>query len=292
MNSVDQVSTAISSALGAKPLWAKEIGGEVSYRIERFVCRAKNVSPHPLEQPVLITHFGGKKVLSYDSDKEVTSFPSVATFVPAGIRTNWCIQSSLDFAAVYLRGDTLDKLLHSGTHITDPVALTSPLCCSLTKEIAELLGGVVKPNQEGVVDDLHIQALSGALIWQLCYELNKPPEQRATQSFGGQFNYVQEALNYINANLGAPLHAEDIAAQVGLHQSHFRKVFLQVCGTTLHRYVLELRLDQARELLTTSGLSLVQISEQVGFSSQSHMATTFRKHFDVTPAEFRRLKRR
>jgi AraC-like DNA-binding protein len=58
-------------------------------------------------------------------------------------------------------------------------------------------------------------------------------------------------------------------------------------GAAPHRYVLERRVDRAKEMLRDTGTSLVEISLSLGFSSQSHFTNTFHRFVGATPGEFR-----
>jgi hypothetical protein len=155
VDTVEQASQTLAEILGSKPFWSREVSGVVSYRIDRFVCRGRNLTVAPLAQPVLVTQFRGKKVSLQEALEQVTSFPSVSTLIPAGTETSWAIQSSLDFAVVYFRGEALQQLQQNSDHLTEPAALTSPLCCSLTKELAELVAVTVKSGEETKVGDCH-----------------------------------------------------------------------------------------------------------------------------------------
>ena len=77
----------------------------------------------------------------------------------------------------------------------------------------------------------------------------------------------------------------------GLRQSYFRQIFQQTTGFTLHRYVMQLRLERARDLLSNSELSLAAIAAEAGFSNQSHMTSCFRSYYDITPALLRGQRR-
>ena len=64
-------------------------------------------------------------------------------------------------------------------------------------------------------------------------------------------------------------------------------MFKRTMGAAPHRYVLERRMDRAKEMLRSSGASLVDISLSLGFCSQSHFTNTFRRMVGATPGEFR-----
>lgn len=70
--------------------------------------------------------------------------------------------------------------------------------------------------------------------------------------------------------------------------AHFRRLFLDAMGTPPHRYILATRLEQARKPLATTSLPIAQISDECGFSSQSHFTACFRKAHASKPAGYRK----
>ena len=63
--------------------------------------------------------------------------------------------------------------------------------------------------------------------------------------------------------------------------------FKRTTGRTPHRYLTELRIAKACELLQNPHRSIVDVSLAVGFSSQSHLTTVFRRLMKTTPAAYR-----
>ncbi|WP_293876851.1 helix-turn-helix domain-containing protein [Sphingomonas sp. UBA978] len=80
---------------------------------------------------------------------------------------------------------------------------------------------------------------------------------------------------------------EALSAQAGLTPSHFCRVFKRATGATPHQYVMKARLDRARDLLGQSDLSVAQVAEMTGFTSQSHFTRAFRQYAGHTPSGWR-----
>jgi AraC family transcriptional regulator len=81
-----------------------------------------------------------------------------------------------------------------------------------------------------------------------------------------------------------------MASEVGMSVYHFARVFAELEGQPPHRYLLGVRLRQAAARLR-AGAGVTDTCFAVGFSSLSHFASTFRRHFGVRPSEAGRLKR-
>ena len=81
--------------------------------------------------------------------------------------------------------------------------------------------------------------------------------------------------------------AEDIAKRINISYSGFRKAFKEYVGTSPSKYMLELKLNEAKLLLSTTPQSVKQISFALNFDNQDYFATFFKKRTGLTPIEYR-----
>lgn len=100
---------------------------------------------------------------------------------------------------------------------------------------------------------------------------------------------VREICTYIRDHYESPLSSEEIASAVCLSEGHMRALFRRYMRMSPHQYLLEVRMEKAKELLGTSMLALNEIAERVGFEDVSYFIHTFRKREGMTPAVYRRL---
>jgi AraC family transcriptional regulator len=89
-------------------------------------------------------------------------------------------------------------------------------------------------------------------------------------------------------NLGADISVQDVADVVGLSCPHFTRLFRRSYDTSPHQYLMKLRVEKARELIsdTKNGLTLAEIAHEVGFCDQSHLTNVFKRHTGKTPGRF------
>ena len=99
-------------------------------------------------------------------------------------------------------------------------------------------------------------------------------------------------IEYMSANLADPLTLEGLAAEAGVSKFHFTRLFHAAVGMTPYVFLLELRLEAARTLLTGADLGLRDVAARCGFGRAAHFGTAFTKRFGMSPAAFRRLVRR
>ncbi|WP_373539000.1 helix-turn-helix transcriptional regulator [Chamaesiphon sp.] len=108
---------------------------------------------------------------------------------------------------------------------------------------------------------------------------------------GGLSNYsLKTAIAYINDNLDRHISLVEIAAIVKLSPHYFATLFKQSTGIAPHQYLTQCRIEKAKQYLAKPNLSIVQVSELVGFQSQSHFAKGFRQHAGITPKLYQQTR--
>lgn len=96
---------------------------------------------------------------------------------------------------------------------------------------------------------------------------------------------------FIETHLTANMTLADLAGVAGLSAFHFARAFKKTTGLTPYRYVIERRVDKARECLADTCLGLADVALACGFSSQQQFTTMFRKVTGMTPGAYRRALR-
>ena len=97
--------------------------------------------------------------------------------------------------------------------------------------------------------------------------------------------------DYIKANLDRDLSLEELANIAGFSVSHFKPLFRHAVGIPVHRYVVECRVERARQLLLRGNRSMSDIAVEAGFCHQTHMARCLRRVLGVNSAAIARLGR-
>jgi AraC family transcriptional regulator len=100
---------------------------------------------------------------------------------------------------------------------------------------------------------------------------------------------LKQAVDYMNAHLGEDISLADISTQLCISQYHFARLFKQSMGITPHAYLIQQRVDKARQLLRQTELTVLDIADQCGFANPSHLAKHFQKQTGITPRQFREL---
>jgi AraC family transcriptional regulator len=109
---------------------------------------------------------------------------------------------------------------------------------------------------------------------------------RILPSGGLTHHQARRVLDYIESNLGGQLTLTELARIADLSLHHFAHMFKRTIGVAPYRYVLERRVEWAKGMLRPARARLVDISLAVGFDSQSHFTSAFRRMVGATPTEF------
>ena len=79
-----------------------------------------------------------------------------------------------------------------------------------------------------------------------------------------------------------------MAEVAGLSQYYFSRSFKQVVGLSPRQYVIRQRVSAAKRLLAQSQCSVLEVSWQLGFSTQTQFTKFFQKHVGMSPTDYRR----
>jgi len=101
---------------------------------------------------------------------------------------------------------------------------------------------------------------------------------------------LKRAIEFVEANLAEPVSTADIASAIGLTRMHFAAQFRAATGLRPHEYMLRRRIERSQEMLIRTSMSVVDIALSVGFQSQSHFTSIFRRFVGQPPQAWRRSR--
>jgi len=101
---------------------------------------------------------------------------------------------------------------------------------------------------------------------------------------------IHLAKKYIEAHYVDPeLSLNEVAEQVNFSPSHLSVVFSRETGMTFKDYLINIRMEKAKELLRTTPLKSFEIASQIGYNDPHYFSYVFKKHTNLSPKQFRRL---
>ncbi len=101
---------------------------------------------------------------------------------------------------------------------------------------------------------------------------------------------VEIAIDYINENYMCKITLNDLSNLVHLSPIYFRQLFYDSTGMTPYDYILDKRIEKAKELLTMSNMPIVDIAINCGFTVQAYMGKVFRQITGYTPFKYRKMQ--
>lgn len=102
---------------------------------------------------------------------------------------------------------------------------------------------------------------------------------------------LKKVTAHVDGHLAEKITLAGLAAAVGLSRMYFAAQFRAATGLRPHEFVLRRRIERAKTLLTETDDALIDIALAVGFRTQAHFTTVFRRFANVPPSQWRKLRR-
>jgi len=222
--------------------------------------------------------------------------PGCVAVQPSGQSVRWSWDTRLSFSVMSLEPAFLDRVARQ---VFDLEPGDYQLLASAREQdsvISNIAGVLAREAlRADVGGKLYAESLANILAVHLLrnYSLrlgaaDGPDEDRPTEA-SHKPRAVADAIAYLQANFSRDIKLEDVAAAVHLSPFHLARQFKQVTGATPHQYLVQVRVNAARSLLSAGSgqRSLAEVASAVGFADQSHLTRQFKRHFGVTPSRLR-----
>ena len=100
---------------------------------------------------------------------------------------------------------------------------------------------------------------------------------------------VRLAQQYIQNHYQEPISLEEVSEKVGLSAAYFSVLFKREAGTGFAKYLMNVRMNEAKGLLRETNLPVSEICQRVGYHDIRYFTNTFKKIAGVKPVLFRKL---
>ncbi len=141
-------------------------------------------------------------------------------------------------------------------------------------------------ESEGVGGHLYIDAMIMALMAHLLRHYSACDYSFPTIVNGLPQRLLKQVLDYIHEHLGEDMTLVTLAAIAHMSPSYFSRLFKQSTGLSPHQYVIQCRINRAKQLLLQGKLSLAEIAYSLGFTHQSHLSHHFKRLVGLSPKAF------
>lgn len=100
-------------------------------------------------------------------------------------------------------------------------------------------------------------------------------------------NAILPAIRYIESNYQNPkLSNAELAEKCNISEVYFRKIFTETYKTTPKQFIVDIRINKAKQLLSDGFLNVGAVAEECGFSNQYHFCRLFKEKTGFTPTEY------
>jgi AraC family transcriptional regulator len=120
--------------------------------------------------------------------------------------------------------------------------------------------------------------------------LSHQPKTRRQHDGGLSQGALSRSIEMIAADLSDETSLEDLANEAGLTPWHFCRAFKQSTGLPPYQYLLALRMEKARHLLSFGTLPVADIAQLLGYQNSQSFARAFRRFAKISPLEYRRKR--
>jgi AraC family transcriptional regulator len=247
-----------------------------------------------VDDQLLILHLDGpvtvhRRVRNGESSRLIP--PGGLFIMPGGMDFGVRLGGTLQTLHLYLRRTLIEE-------VTQSIQAGDPKRLELLPSMADS-DPLLERLMLGVRDTLHdddpsalpyVDYLGRAIAARLIrgYSSSSPPT-RAPVRMGRV--HLNKVIDFMQANLGDSIDLPAIAGVAGLSPSHFAHQFRTAIGVAPHQYLMRLRTERAKRLLSDTDISLATIAFDCGFANQEHLTRIFKRGCGITPAAYRRARR-
>jgi AraC family transcriptional regulator len=210
------------------------------------------------------------------------------TVVPAGIPSRWRWRGFKGSFNVYL-GPALVARVAAEAFDLDPARLEVPPLDGLgLPQLKAVMRAVdVELTAGDAGGPLAAESLANLLAVQLIRHVRAPRRPQRGRDGVLPQGRLRAVVEYIEEHLDANPTLEQMAAVARLSVYHFARQFRHAKGLPPHQFVIQRRVERARQLLQAgTALSLAEVAAEVGFSDQSQFSRHFKRLLGVTPGRF------
>jgi AraC family transcriptional regulator len=257
-----------------------------------------SATPVALAQHTLMYHMGGSTSVAKVVDGRCVGTRSQhgsLTFSPRDERNEWVRGGVCEVMHVYLAPSLIDRYINE--HFPGAAIEIDPMFAVHDPWLQSYFALLQSEFETFAGDSKHPDALlltqSMALLVRhlVCWHSNLSRHARRRAVTGALHplapRHLARVLAYIDAHLDGEIALSDLAALVGVSNDHFIRGFRAATQRTPYAYLVERRLARAGDALKRTNLSIAEVARQAGFKSAPGFSNVFKKHYGMSPRQFR-----
>jgi AraC family transcriptional regulator len=198
--------------------------------------------------------------------------------------TNWDREVEFSVIAICptLLNQTTQELMQREIELIPQFSVDDPVIQQLALALKmEIQTGCMSGRLYG---ELLGTALAARLVQN--YAVSKPSLE--FKASGLAQSQLERVIDYMKANLAQDLSILDLATLTGMSESHFSRSFKQSVGIAPYQYLMQQRVERAKQLLKRQAISISEIALDCGFANQTHLTKVFRQMTGITPKAYQK----
>ncbi len=178
---------------------------------------------------------------------------------------------------VGFRGPSADELRDSGFHSPTTPFFPVGVQQSILSVFSDIFS--VVESQEP-----YYQFRAGALVMVLLAEILG--RARKAEQHSESEALVERAKFLMRENVYGTMSVDEVGEKLGVAQARFYESFKAYTGMTPYQYFIQLKINRAKELLASGGISVKEVAYRLGFDDQYYFSRLFKKKSGVAPSEW------
>lgn len=176
----------------------------------------------------------------------------------------------------------------------DPIRQTkNTIIISIALVTRAAVSGGLSPEIAYTLSDHYVQSVEACNTIPEIVEINDQMEEDFIQRVhrirqnSGLSNSIKKCCDYINYHIDQNISVQEVAEYVGYTNYYLGKKFLKEMGCTVKQYIRNGKIERAQHLLRSGGHTVQEVSEVLGYISQSYFTKQFKEVTGITPSAFK-----
>ncbi|MBE7636585.1 helix-turn-helix domain-containing protein [Sneathiella sp. P13V-1] len=234
---------------------------------------------------------GGQSVERiYSNGPRIGGAPGKICLLPEDHRSRWHIPKPLEMFHLYFSPEKIKSLAMQVLDRDPRQVELQDLTFEADNYAENILKYAVLPlDWEEKSNKLALTAAADLFMIHILKNYARQPADLPDVKGGLPKHICKRLDEYLHTHFGEAMGIEDLSALAGYSSYHFARMFKQSFALPPHKYLNNIRIQKAKEMLAAGRLSIAEVSLACGFSSQAHFTNSFKKAVGLTPRQFQTL---
>ena len=157
----------------------------------------------------------------------------------------------------------------------------------VTREMMQVINGIIGCNKTGVFKRLYLEAKVIELLLLQLEQFSAHECNELCSLKPADIQKIHAAREIMLENAANPYSLHRLAHEAGTNEFTLKKGFKELFGTTVFGMLTEVKMQEAKQQLLNTDMSLAEISSHAGYQHPNHFSAAFKRKFGVTPGKYR-----